>query len=263
MANLKKIILKTYKYPLAILTLGLAILASCKKEDPQPTPAAPATGSVEVNLAHHWVTENDNFSLNNAYIHPTTEDTMIFTTLKYYISNFRLKKSDGTWWSHPESYFLVNLSSPTSAKLDLTGVPPGQYTEMEYTFGVDSLRNVSGAQTGALSVSNNMFWSWNSGYIMLKAEGISDNSSTGSFAFHLGGFTGANNVVSTHNAVFNITLNVTASHKSEIHLLVYADKLWQTSAGLETANAIHMPGAGAKTMADDFANGIAFSHIHN
>ena len=81
------------------------------------------------------------------------------------ISNFKLKKSDGTWWIHPESYFLVDLSNDLSTTLDLGSVPSGEYTELSYTIGVDSLRNVSGAQSGALSTTNNMFWSWNTGYI--------------------------------------------------------------------------------------------------
>lgn len=255
--------MKKYKYTLAILALALATFTSCKKEDPQPTPVT-ESGSLKISLEHKWVTESANFTLGSEFIHPVTHDTMVFTTLKYYISNIRLKKADGTWWSHPESYFLVDLSTPSSAVLQLTDIPLGQYTDMEYTFGVDSLRNVSGAQTGALAIANNMFWSWNSGYIMLKAEGTSDNSPTGSFAFHLGGFSGANNVVSTHPVAFNISLNIANAHQSEVHMLAYPDKLWVNSGGLSTANAMHMPGAGAKVMANDFAGeGIVFSHIHN
>lgn len=247
----------------AILSLSLN---SCKKENPTPEPSTPVaeTGTLKVNLEHKWGTGNTNFSLNMDLIHPETGDAMNFTTFKYYISNFRLKKSDGTWWSHPESYFLVNLTDPSSAVFNLAGVPVGQYTEMQYTFGVDSTRNVSGAQTGALAIANNMFWSWNSGYIMLKAEGVSANSSTGSFAFHLGGFSGANKVVATTNVEFpNELLNIAKNHTSEVHYTVNPDKLWKTTGSVSGTNTIHMPGAGAKTMASDFVGGIAFDHIHN
>ena len=83
-------------------------------------------------------------------------------------------------------------TKPTAkaATLTLSDVPEGSYTEMSYVLGVDSTRNVSGAQAGALSTANGMFWSWSTGYIMLKAEGTSPNSGTGSFSFHLGGFSG-------------------------------------------------------------------------
>lgn len=261
---------KTMKLNIKNTALGLLAVASlsftsCKKDNPKPqTSTADPAGTVEVNLEHKWGTGNANFSLNMDLIHPITQDTLHFTTMKYYISNLQLKKADGTWWKHPESYFFVDMSNATSSMLKLTGVPVGQYTEMNYTFGVDSTRNVSGAQAGALSIANNMFWNWNSGYIMLKAEGTSVNSTTGSFAFHLGGFSGTNNVVATRNAEFtNISLNITKDHKSEIHMIVYPDKLWATAGSVSGTNTIHMPGAGAKVMANDFVGGFAFDHIHN
>lgn len=259
--------MKTNIRYIAVALLAMVSIAatSCKKDNPTPvvteTPAS--TGTVAVNLEHKWGTGNANFTLNMDLIHPVTEDTLNFTTMKYYISNFRLKKTDGTWWSHPESYFLVDLSNPSSTMLKLTSVPTGQYTDMEYTFGVDSTRNVSGAQSGALAIANNMFWSWNSGYIMLKAEGTSPNSGTGSYAFHLGGFTGPNKVISTHQVAFNISLNVTNAHQSEVHMIVNPAALWATAPGVSTTNAIHMPGAGAAVMATGFSGGIIFDHIHN
>lgn len=153
------------------------------------------TGSVMIAMDHQWGDPNTAFQLNTQYVHSSTGDTMTFTTMKYYISNLKLKKSDGTWWSHPESYFLVDLSIPSSTMFTLADIPEGNYTEVSYVMGVDSVRNVSGAQTGALSTTNGMFWSWNTGYIMIKAEGTSPQSSSGSFSYHLGGFSGSNNIV--------------------------------------------------------------------
>jgi len=129
--------------------------------------------------------------------------------------------------------------------------------------GVDSLRNVSGAQSGALAVANNMFWSWNSGYIMVKAEGTSPNSGSGSFAFHLGGFMGNNNVVTVKTVNFaGNALTVSGGNTSEVHLTVNPAKLWHSSASLATTSSLMMPGTTAKTMATDFYGGIAFDHIH-
>ena len=36
--------------------------------------------------------------------------------------------------------------------------------------GVDSLRNVTGVQTGALDPAMDMYWTWNTGYVMAKLE---------------------------------------------------------------------------------------------
>src|SRR5690606_18580217 len=89
--------------------------------------------------------------------------------------------------------------------LDIDNVPAGYYVEIQYTMGVDSEKNVSGAQVGALSLSNGMFWDWNSGYIMLKAEGYSPQAENNGFAFHLGGFSGADNIVTTKPTILTFS----------------------------------------------------------
>ena len=52
-------------------------------------------------------------------------------------------------------------------------MPAGNYNSLSFLLGVDSMHNVSGAQTGALDPANDMFWTWNSGYVMAKMEGAS------------------------------------------------------------------------------------------
>ncbi len=256
-----KFIMKNLYIAIALIAATLTI-SSCKKDDEDTTPTE-TTGTVELNMAHRWGMGADNFLLNMELVHPMTQDTMTFTTFKYYVSNIKFKKADGSWYVHPESYFLVDLATAGSEILSIPNVPTGEYTDMEYTMGVDSLRNVSGAQSGALAVANNMFWSWNSGYIMVKAEGTSPNSTSGSFAFHLGGFMGSNNVVTVKTVNFaGNSLTVASGHTSEVHFNVNPAKLWQTANSMATNNSIMMPGATAKTMATDFYGGIAFDHIH-
>lgn len=248
---------------LGVITLLLATSVACKKEKIEPATSSTSTDVVTLKIEHTWQ-DSLEFALNTDLVNPLTGDSLNFTTFKYYLSNIRLKKSDGTWWIQPESYFLLDLSSGSTASVSLSGVPNGEYTDIQYTLGVDSIRNVSGAQDGALSASLGMFWSWNSGYIMLKAEGLSpDASMGGSFAYHLGGFSGANNVVTTksHNFVGN-SLSVTGNGHCEIHLSAAPQTLWQTTGSVSTNAMIHMPGANAKTMADDFYGSFEFEHIH-
>ncbi len=252
--------MKIFYIVCALVTATIAV-SSCKKDD--ATAPSASIGTVEVHLAHRWGMGADNFLLNMELIHPMTQDTMTFTTFKYYVSNIKFKKADGSWYVHPESYFLVDLSTSESEILTIPNVPVGEYTDMEYTMGVDSLRNVSGAQSGALAVANNMFWSWNSGYILVKAEGISSNSTSGSFAFHLGGFMGNNNIVTLKSVNFSgNSLTVASAKTSEVHFNVNPAKLWLTAGALATNNSIMMPGATAKIMATDFYGGIEFDHIH-
>lgn len=252
-----------FKNSIFALTLSTVLITSCKKQNTEPEPdPVKGNGTVTINLKHHWGMSTDAFALNTEYIHPMNGDAMTFSTYKYYISNFKLKKADGTWWKHPESYFLVDLSNSSSSILKLNDVPAGEYVDMEYTLGVDSTRNCSGAQTGALSTTNNMFWSWNSGYIMIKAEGLSPNAAMGDFAFHLGGYTGTNNVLTVKNVSFSSNnLTVTTGKTSEVHFNVNTAMTWCTSGSCAGTSMVMMPCALAKQMATDFYSGFNFDHI--
>lgn len=243
-----------------LTALFLSVATGCKKD--KITPENAETDTVILKIEHSWQ-DSLAFALNADLINPLTNDTLNFVTFKYYISNIRLKKADGSWWTQPNSYFLLDLSEGTTPSVPLAGVPKGEYTAVEYVLGVDSTRNVSGAQDGALSPSLGMFWSWNSGYIMLKAEGTSPNAGMGSFTFHLGGFSGANNIVTkrSHNFGSN-SLSVTGNGNCEIRLSAAPETLWATSGSVSGNSMIHMPGTGAKTMADDFYASFAFKQIY-
>jgi hypothetical protein len=247
---------RTLNNILGISIMLVTLFSACKKEDKA------TEGDLTIKLSHAWGMSGATFALNTDLVHPMNGDTMTFTKYKYYISNFKLKKSDGTWWIHPESYFLVDLSNDLSTTLDLGSVPSGEYTELSYTIGVDSLRNVSGAQSGALSTTNNMFWSWNTGYIMIKAEGLSPQSTTGNFSFHLGGFSGQYSVVDTKTVSFSSnTLTVSGDKTSEIHFNVNTAMTWCNSGSCAGTNSVMMPGALAYQMAGDFHNGFIFDYI--
>jgi hypothetical protein len=134
--------------------------------------------------------------VNNTVVVPNTvwysDDNFTINTLNYYISNVKLKKSDGTVYAEPDSYHLIKHGEGINS-FTITNLPDGAYTGIEFLIGVDSLRNISGAQTGALDVAEQMFWDWNTGYIFLKLEGeyISAEVPNGNFyAIHIGGFEG-------------------------------------------------------------------------
>lgn len=246
---------------MGVMALVLLAAPACKKEKIQPASSASDTDVVTLKIGHQW--ENTPFTLNTDLVNPFTGDSLNFAAFKYYVSNIRLKKENGTWWTQPDSYFLLDLSSGTTPSIQLSGVPYGEYTEIAYTLGVDSTRNVSGAQAGALSPAHGMFWSWNSGYIMLKAEGTSpDATMGGSFAFHLGGFSGPNKVVTTKSHAFTgNNLSVTGNGNCQVLLSAAVETLWQTVGSVSVNSMIHMPGSGAKTMADDFYGSFVFESI--
>lgn len=242
----------------SILVAALAVastLSSCKKEeDNNDDSNNSGTATVVVDFDYVWAMSGQPFVMNQALYHPMSGDTLSFTTFKHYISNVKLVKSDNSTWDATESYHLLDLSDDATTAVTFTDVPTGNYTGIEITFGVDSLRNVSGAQTGALDPANGMFWSWNSGYIMIKAEGTSPQSASGPFGYHLGGFQGTNNVVVTRTFSFpnSATYSLDKDETMTVKMLANPARLWHTYGSVSNGETIHMPGTEATQMAEDF-----------
>jgi hypothetical protein len=64
-----------------------------------------------------------------------------------------------------------------------------------------------------------MYWPW-TGYINIRAEGISPTSPTKAFTYHLGGYSGADNTVRTLNFSFpDQNLRCTPAGKPQVQLV--------------------------------------------
>jgi len=247
--------MKTIKLSIVAAATIILGLSSCKKDETitHTTPVATENGSVSVELSHKFGMMNEQpLAIGTPVVHPMKKDTLTFSKFKYFISNVKFKKADGTYWTESESYHIVDLDKAESMKLTFNGLPAGTYTQMEYTMGVDSARNVSGAQAGALAITNDMYWGWKTGYIMLKAEGIyKDNNADKMFAFHLGGFKGAENIVTKRTMLFEgaNALSVSKDVTSTIAVEVNPGLLWHSAPSVKTLNMVHDTGDAAKLMA--------------
>jgi hypothetical protein len=247
----------------------IAIAVSCKKEpkDPAPTPTpAPTVGNITL--------EFDPFAGSSSLIFDShdyvnaNQDTFKVTTFKHYVSNIVLTKSDNSEYVVPNSYYIVDYKVSGGNKFTIGNVPVGNYKAVKFLLGVDSTRNVSGAQEGALAASNGMFWNWNSGYIFLKMEGNSPKSTAtaNALVFHVGGFSGTNNALKTIAIGFgNETANVNGSATPRVHMKTNILKMFEGThlVSFTTLNKVHMPGMNAKKIADNYANMFTFEHVHN
>lgn len=245
---------------LVIILFGISTVFSltfCKKK-PITTVE---TGTVTLALAHLW--EDSVFHLNENFVNSPTADTFNFHTFNYYISNIQLKNEAGNWITIPNTYYLINLSDVSTTSMTFKNVPKGEYTAISILYGIDSLHNISGAQEGVLSPINGMFWSWNTGYIMLKMEGITPNSSSGDFSFHLAGFEGENSVVHRKDISFNTEKASVNSTTPKINLRINTDQIWKESPDLNSVNFVQSVGTKSKGMSIAFTNGWEFSHIDN
>lgn len=244
------------------------LLISCQDEETEPHASA-TSGNVIVDITNVMGNVNVDETGNTAY---TTSggETFTVTKLKYYLTNFQLLKNGQVKYTMPDSYFLVDEADQTTTKLTLPKVPAGDYDAVRFLIGVDSLRNVSGAQTGALDPAYGMFWTWSTGYIFYKLEGKSPNSTLidSTFNFHIAGFRVSNNTNAIREVVIGFNgdvLNVTGGHSPELHL--FADHLRffngpPNQMVINGAENVMTPGARSLLYADNYAGMFSYDHIH-
>jgi len=170
------------------------VLLSCKKDDKieKTETILPEISKSKVVFNFKGLADNQPLIKDTKWYANAFGDSFTVNLFNYYISNLRFKKDDGSYFYEPESYHLIQHVKG-STTFTINNFPVGNYTELEFLIGVDSLRNVSGAQTGDLSPDSIMFWEWNSGYIFFKLEGQYKTMLSpipNNFAMHIGGFKG-------------------------------------------------------------------------
>lgn len=259
--------------------LGIASFTSaCKKEtvDPEAPPVTtPVTPVVVVPTGSAICLSFENYVANDPLILDQTlryqnanGDSYSVEMFKYYISNVAFMDNMGNTWFEPNSYHLVDAADTNSLKIYIDSMPAATYTSVSFMIGVDSTRNVSGTQTGALDPSNGMFWTWSSGYIMAKVEGRSP-SSTASFdlfVFHIGGYAGSYAGQRIANPSFNSAIaTVTTTSVPKIHMKSDVNEWFQSPNVIDfaTLSNVSVPGANSVIISDNYANMFSITSIDN
>lgn len=256
------------------LCLFVAVTA-CKKDtkkpDTTPDPVVvptPTTGSLKIEFEH--VVDTLPLVFNQSYVNPKG-DTFQVSKFNYFISNIVITNADNTTFTEPNSYHLVKHSDEASTFITIPNIPLGSYKSIKFMLGVDSARNVSGAQTGDLDLakSGDMFWSWNTGYIFFKLEGTSPKSGDAqkSLTYHIGGFGGPYKGQRIFDLGFQgTTANITAAITPLVHLSVNVNEFFKTPTLIDVSTLYnHMSPtiANNKVFADNYADMISFEHVHN
>lgn len=222
-------------------------------------------GSVTINLTNY--VGNKVLVLNDSTYTNANSDQFTVSKFKYYVSNIILTNADGSKFIEKESYYLIDQSVNNTYTLVIDSVPIGTYNAINFTLGVDSARNVSGAQTGALDPAYGMFWSWNQGYIFLMMEGTSPNSTAfnNSLTYHLGGFTKPYNCIRTVNPLFGAKdLIVSGNKTSTMHIKTDLLELFESPSLIKFAQTSEaMGGAAAVTIANNAVNMFSVTTIEN
>lgn len=270
---------QSFAQVLCTLVVISALVLSCAKDSVDPIdPAVTNTVSIEFDNR----VGDQKLVLGTPAYKNSAGESFAITKLNYFVSNISLKNENGTVIQFPDQYFLVRQTDVNSQKISLKNIPSGNYTELTYLIGVDSLKSVSPVteRTGVLDPTSygddGMYWSWNSGYIFMKLEGTSTAIPTTvnanqAFAIHVGGFGGGwNSSAKTANNLRTVTValinpaTVRGNIAPTVHLFVDALKIFDgsTKISLAKTSAIHSP-AVAGPVADNYKTMFQVDHVHN
>ena len=268
--------MKNLKFVFAIFAVSALTLQSCKKETKKDYDPS-QKGKMMLHFDNR--AGADDLVLNTGTYSNALGQSFNISKFNYYISNVVLLNSDGSKYTGPQnnSYFLVEESDETTADVELSDIPEGNYSGVSFVIGVDSNRNTLpvSERTGALdptAAGQDMYWSWNSGYIFLKMEGMYDSVSTMKmFMYHIGGYGGYSSP--TINNIKNVTLSFNGTNAEvrkaktsgpEAHLYVDALKVLNGITNVDFfANPMVMFNAYSVNIANNYSSMISVNHVHN
>lgn len=239
-----------------VFILSGLLLTSCTKKDDVVTEDK-NVGTVKIGIEN--VAGDKPLILDSLWYKTAYGDSLQISIYNYFISNIKLKNEDGTVFAEPESYHLILGNDGKSHVFEIGNVPPGKYTSISFMIGVDSTRNVSGAQTGALDPNSGMFWDWNTGYIMAKMEGKSPQGNGGGLIYHLGGYAGDDNILRTVS--LNMNLSVVKGGQNNLHMKADALEWFKTPNTISIKDLSVLTIKTSKPVADNYVDMFTIDHI--
>lgn len=260
---------------LLVSSIVAVVFTGCKDDDDNSTPSGGGSfsqGNVTLDFTHIVGTVNLDVTGATNYTNEVG-NTFAVNKFKYYISNVKLIKDDESVYNVPNSYFLIDEADQSSVKPELANIPGGKYKGVRFTIGVDSAATEDPSMhVGDLDPANNMYWTWSTGYIFMKLEGTSPNStSTGnSIVYHIGGYRNSNNTNALREVDldFGTELIVNGTREAEVHVMVNLLEFFKgitPATNIDIAsNSVQMAQGGLTlTLADNSKKMFKFDHIHN
>ncbi len=251
----------------------VVLLSACSDNDTNPN-----VGTLAIEFDNIVGTANLELNTANTPYTNSNEEAYKVTWLTYYVSNIKLTREDGTIYEDriksdgSAGYYLIDEADAESQVVVLRNIPKGNYTEVEFTIGVDASQVDEGAQTGPLDPAHGLFWSWNSGYIFMAIEGISPVSTEPDdvFQYHIGGYkedasnASLINNLQTVSLTFGDNAPVRPEHQPEVHLTFDTNKLFNGTGEEVTfsSNASRHSPKPCENLAKNIPGAFAVDHIH-
>jgi hypothetical protein len=235
-------------------------------------------GSGQLTIEFDNRAGEEDLELLKDYVNASGE-TFRLTKFNYYISNIILRSDDGKEFVVPQdsSYFLISEEHDVSHQVHLRNIPSANYNQVTFTIGVDSLRSTMdiSRRQGVLDPAqghDGMYWTWNSGYIFFKMEGVSPaapGEQDNKFYYHIGGFggydtQGTNNIRQKTVEMGSAVAQVRPGKNPEVHLHVDVLEIFRNPTTISIAeHPLVMFSEYSTTVSANYVNMFKYDHVHN
>lgn len=165
----------------------------------------PSSEKIDVLIQLNY--NNEKIVLNKAYQN-NYADNFSINKLQFYISDLRFYSQNKEVLEYHKKYILIDIENENSLKIS---IPSNlMFDQVLFNIGIDEETNKTGAKGGDLDPIHGMYWTWNSGYINFKLEGLYNNNNE--FMFHIGGF------MKPYNTLQKVKINKAKEHNNKLEL---------------------------------------------
>jgi hypothetical protein len=267
--------MKTLKFTFALLLC--ATIFACSSDDDSISSTEGLEGQKgELTLKFDNGVGDSDFIFGTTY-NKSNGESFQLETLKYIISNVRVKDSEGNTFMYPieDNVFIVNEADGNNAGevyITLDNIDAANYTEVTFGVGIDQDRFALGAdgQGDFLDEASDegMMWSWASGYKFIRLDGPFSTATVTDqpLSVHMGSF---GTSLYNYRAVtlqFPNTVLVREPPSPEVHIKADISKVFDGSTTANFADGYDQVQTDVNEtpiIADNINGMFEVHHVHN
>lgn len=198
-------------------------------------------------------------------------------TLKYIISNIRVKDSDGNTFTYPtaNNVFIIDEANGNNAGeiwVTLNDVDAADYTEITFGIGIDQERFALGAEGQgdflAEAQTAGMMWSWATGYRFMRFDGTYSSATETDAALnvHMGSVGTSLDNYKEVTLTFPNSLRVRETAQPEVHIVADIAKVFDGETSVNFADGysqVHTNATTTPVIANNLKGIFEVHHVHN
>ncbi|GAB5565007.1 MAG: hypothetical protein Wins2KO_20700 [Winogradskyella sp.] len=264
--------MKILKYTMALLMC--AILVNCSNDDDNAEDLTGQKGNIVLKFDN--AVGDQDFIFGTTY-NKSNNESFKFNTLKYIVSNVRLKDSEGNTFVYPadSNAFIINEEDGNNAGeilVNLENIDAADYTEITFGIGIDQARFALGAEGQGefldLASDEGMMWSWATGYKFVRFDGTYSTTSLTDepLNIHMGSVGTTLDNYKEVTLSFPNTVLVREDHEPEVHIVADISEVFDGETSVNFADGydqVHVDAEKTGVIATNIQSMFMVHHVHN